>query len=200
VADEISPVGAPQPLVADGGCRRSLTAVNPLLGWFDGTSFSARKTERFLQLLHHLIHNRASKCSLDHRQGTDHEIRLVEIRISAAFGRTVFIDAAKIILQERAGSGSSLPGIVTVGVRAFQVCLDKFLALHSETLCHQVNLLFAERWRHPSTAVGTGGAVDPGPHTPSNLKDALVDLVRVQIALSLQEPAKVEILIFSRLG
>lgn len=160
----------------------------------------SRKTERFLQLLHHLIDNRAGKCSLDHRQGTDHEIRLVEIRISAAFGRTVFINAAKIILQERAGSGSSLPGIVTVGVRPFQVCLDKFLALHSETVCHPVNFLFTEGWRHLSTAVGTGGAFDPGPHTPGDLKDALVDLVGLQIALSLQEPAKAEILIFSCFG
>src|SRR5215469_17853937 len=154
-----------------------------------GFRFS-QKTERFLQFLHHLIDNRAGKCSLDHRRGTENEIRLVEIRISAAFGRTVFINAAKIILQERAGRGSSLPGIVTVGVRRFQVSLDKFLALHSETLCHPVNFLFAEGWRHLSTAVGAGGAFDPGPHTPGDLKDALVDLVGFQIALSLQEPAK----------
>lgn len=139
----------------------------------------ALKIKRFLQFLHHLIDNRAGKCSLDHRQGTDHETRLVEVRISVAVGRTVFIDAAKIILQERAGSGSSLPGIVAVCVRPLQVCLDKFLALHSETVCHPVNFLFAEGWRHLSTAVGTGGAVDPGPHTPGDLKDALVDLRRV---------------------
>ena len=135
---------AAQPLVADEGCRRFLTAVNPLLDWFYGTTFSARKTERFLQFLHHRIDNRAGKCPLEHRQGTDYEIRLVEIRIFAAFDGTVFLDAAKIILQQRAGSGSSLPGIVAVGLGEFQACLDKFLALHSETMCHPVNFLFAE--------------------------------------------------------
>src|SRR4030095_13187643 len=121
-------------------------------------------------------------------------------RISAAFGRTLCINDAKIILQERAGSGSSLPGIVTVGIRPFQVCLDKFLALHNETVYHPVNFLFAEGWPHLSTPVGTGGAFDPGPHTPGDLKDALVDLVEFQIALSFQEPAKAEILIFSCFG
>jgi len=127
-------------------------------------------------------------------------MRLVEIRISAAVGGTVFINAAKIILQERAGSGSSLPGIVTGDVRRFQVRLDKFLALHSETLCHPVNFLFAESWRHLSTAVGTAGAFDPGPHTPGDFKDNLVDLVGFQIAICFQEPAKAPILIFFCLG
>jgi len=82
----------------------------------------------------------------------------------------------------------------------FRYALDKFLALHSETVCHPINFLFAEGWRQLSAAVGTGGAVDPGPNTSSDLKDALVDLVGFQIALSLQEPAKAEILIFSFLG
>ena len=160
----------------------------------------SRKIERFLQLLHHLIDNRAGKGSLDHRQGADHEIGLVEIRIAAAFSGTVFINAAQIIFQERAGSGSSLPGIVTVGIRPFQVCLDKFLALHTETVYHPVNFLFAEGWPHLSTAVGTGGAFDPGPHTPGDLKDALVEPVGLQITLSFQEPAKAEILIFFCFG
>ena len=109
---EVNCSGVP---VADQGCRLSLTAVDPLLGGFTGFRFS-RKAQRFLQLL--LIDNRAGKCSLDHPQGTEHEIRLVEIRISAAFGRTVFIDAAEIIFQERAGSGSSSPRIFTAGFRA----------------------------------------------------------------------------------
>ena len=90
--------------------------------------------------------------------------------------------------------------MITVGVRAFQVRLDKFPSLHSETVCHPVNFLFAECRGQLSTAVSAGGAVDPGPNTPSDLKDALVDLVGFQIALSLQEPAKAEILIFSLLG
>ena len=117
----------------------SLTKVVgvPLPPWILHSAGSAglrfpRKTERFLKLLHDLIHNRAGKCPFDHPQSTGHEVRFVEKWISAAFGSTVFIDAAKIILQEWAGRGPSLPGIVTVGVRVFQVCLDKFLALHSE--------------------------------------------------------------------
>jgi hypothetical protein len=43
---------------------------------------------------------------------------------------------------------------------------------------------------HFSATVATGGAVDSGPHPPSGLKDALVDLARLQTAPSLQELAK----------
>jgi hypothetical protein len=67
-------------------------------------------------------------------------------------------------------------------------------------MCHPVNFLFAEGWRHLSTAVGTCGAIYPGPHTAGDLKDTLVDLVGFQIALRLEEAAEAEILIFSCLG
>ncbi len=41
---------------------------------------------------------------LNHPHSAEHEIRPAEIRISAAFGRTVLVDAAKVIFQERAGA------------------------------------------------------------------------------------------------
>ena len=159
-----------------------------------------RKAQRFLQFLHYLIDNWTGKGSLDHPQGSGNEAGRVEIRICAALGRAVFIDAAKIVLQEWAGSGSSLPRILTVVFRAFQVCLDKFFPLHSETASHAVNFLFAEAWPQLSTAVGTGGAVDPGPYTPGDVTNTLVELVMVQIGVILQKSAKPEIFIFFSLG
>jgi hypothetical protein len=67
--------------------------------------------------------------------------------------------------------------MLVAGFRAFEVCLDKFLPLQSKTACRPVNFLFTERRLHLSAAVGTSGAVDPGPHAPGVFKDALVDLV-----------------------
>jgi hypothetical protein len=70
------------------------------------------------------------------------------------------------------------------------------LTLHAEPPRNTIDFLFAKPRLRPPAAVGTGGAVDPGPHTPRGLEDALVDFVWLQSAPSFQELAKSEILIF----
>jgi hypothetical protein len=72
----------------------------------------SQKPQRFLQFLHALIDDGTSKCPLNYPHGAEHEIRLVEIWIPAAFGRTILIDATKVIFQERAGGSTGLPGVL----------------------------------------------------------------------------------------
>ena len=58
----------------------------------------AQEPQRFLRFLDHPIDDRAGKCPLDHPQGTEHEIRFVEIWISAAVGRARY---PPVISEER---------------------------------------------------------------------------------------------------
>ena len=136
-----------------------------------------RKAQRFLQLLHHLIDNRAGKCPLNHTQGAAHKIWLVQIRISAALGGTVFVDAAKIVFQERTRSHTGSPDLSAVLFRWFHVRRDKLLTMHPEPPRNAIDFLFAKARLHLPAAVGTIGAIDPGPHPPRGLEDALVDFV-----------------------
>jgi hypothetical protein len=99
----------------------------------------------FLQFFHYLIHDWTGECPLNHPHGAEHEIRLVEIWVSAAVGRAVFVDAAKVILQERAGDCAGLPGGLAVRFRAFQIHLDGLLAQHSETPCHLARIFEQDR-------------------------------------------------------
>src|SRR5215472_6153994 len=99
-----------------------------------------------------------------------------KIGISAAIRRTILINTA-IIFQEWAGRRAGLPGVLAVRFGVFQVSFDKLLTLHSEAACHAVHFFLTECRLHLPAAVGTGSAVDSGPHALRGFKDALVDLV-----------------------
>lgn len=157
---------------------------------------SLDEAERLLQIFYHFIHNRACRCSLDHPESTTNKIWFVEIRISAAFSRTIFIDATKIALQERAGSSIGLPRILAASLRPFEIFLDEFLTLHAQTTCHPIDLFFAEAGLQLSATISAARTIDCSPYPSRGLKNTLVDIVLLQIALRLQKPAKADVLVF----
>lgn len=135
-------------------------------------------------------------CSFNHSYSPEYEIRLVKIRIAAAISGTALIDAAKVIFQERAGSGASCPRFLVARFRAFKICFKELFACHRKTARQSVDLLFAKPRLHLSAAVGAFGAVNSGPHATGDSKNAGVDLIRFQIAPRLQELPKTPIFVF----
>lgn len=63
-------------------------------------------------------------------------------------------------------------------------------------LCQPVDFLFAKRRLYVPAAIGAGSAIDSGPHAPRNLEDALVNLLRLESALALQECSEFPVLVF----
>src|SRR5215467_3481847 len=90
---------------------------------------------------------------------------------------------AKTTFKKREGSRAGLPRIGFVYIWAVQISLNKYVALHAEASRHALNFVFAERRPQFPTAVGTRDAVDSGPHTVCDIKDTLVDLARLHVAL-----------------
>jgi len=61
------------------------------------------------------------------------------------------------------------------------------LPCHGKTARQPIEFLSAESRMHFPAAIGALGAIDSGPHSAGSLKDALVNLLRLQTAFGFQK-------------
>jgi len=159
-----------------------------------------KKSQRLLQLLQDLVHNRARRRPLDHPYCAKHKIRFVEVWIAFAIGWTVFINAAPVVPQKRTRLRSRLPGILLACFGPLQIRVYELLPRHSQAQSQAVDLLFPKRWLHFAATIGACGAVDSRPNLLGCVEDSFVDIGRVKPALRLQELAKFPVFIRLFLG
>ncbi len=149
---------------------------------------------RSFQLFHDPVDDRTCKCSPDHPERARHKIFLVQIWVAAAIGRTIFIYAAAILFQKRTRRGTCYPWIVITLLRADQISLNELFPRYLKTPRQPVNFLFAQGGLYLFAAVRALGTVDSRPYAACRGKDTLINLLRLQPALALQESAEPQIL------
>ncbi len=112
-------------------------------------------------------------------------------------GWAILINTAAIFFQKGTRKRIRFPMFIAVIFRPFKILFYERPALHAETPRQSVDFLFTERRFYLPATVGAGSAIDSGPHPLCGLKDAPVDLVRIQVAPILQELSKSPVLILS---